>query len=480
MPHPAPRPAPEAAPRALFAVPGGKASGVTQAERVLAFQATVLSQEAFDAAAAAFATEVAAILQFDRAAIGFTRKGRAQVVATSDTADFEPGADLFAAFSAAMDEALDQGSTITSPAIPGMRPLITIAHAELGRRYGGTACTVPLVSRGRAFGALTLARASGGAPTRDEITLCEHLACIVGPILELKMESERSWHARLLRALGKRASRIGEPGSVGAKIGVVTAVAALVALLLVPVQYRVGAHARIEGSIQRALVAPADGFLRQVHARPGDRVRTDQVLAELAEDDLKLEHRKWQSELTQYENAALAALARSARAEYVINQARADEARAQLDLTEQQLARTRVVAPFDGVVIKGDLTQSLGAPVRRGDVLLTVAPAGEFRLLVEVDERDIPGIHAGDKGSVALGALDRALSFRVARVTPVATTRDGRNFFEVEGELGESPSMLRAGLQGVAKIEAGSRSLAWISTHRVLDWVRLSFWSWGL
>jgi multidrug resistance efflux pump len=257
-------------------------------------------------------------------------------------------------------------------------------------------------------------------------------------------------------------------------------VAAVVALLLVPVQYRVGAHARIEGSIQRALVAPADGFLRQVHARPGDRVKTGQVLAELAEDDLKLEHRKWQSELTQHENAASAALARSARAEYVINQAKADEARAQLDLTERQLARTRVVAPFDGVVIKGDLTQSLGAPVRRGDVLLTVAPAGEFRLLVEVDERDIPGIQSGDRGSVALGALDRALPFRVARVTPVATTRDGRNFFEVEGELDESPSMLRPGLQGVAKIEAGSRPLAWIWTHRVLDWARLAFWSWGL
>ena len=482
MPHASPRLASDLAPEppVLFALPGGKPSPPVLAERVLEFQAAVLSHETFDEAAAAFATELATMLQFDRAAIGFTHNGNTQVVATSHSADFEPAADLCSAFGAAMDEALDQASTVACPAIPGSRPLVTLAHAELARRYGGTVCTVPLVARGRAFGALTLARAAGGAPRKDEIALCEHLACIVGPILELKMESERSWHARLRRTLRAAAGSIGEPGNIAAKAGVVAAVAALVALILIPVPYRVGAHARIEGSVQRALVAPADGFLRQVHVRPGDRVKTGQVLVELAEEDLRLEQRKWQSELTQHENAASAALARSERSQYVINQSKADEARAQLDLTERQLARSRVVAPFDGVVIKGDLTQSLGAPLRRGDVLLTVAPAGEFRLLVEVDERDIPTIRAGEKGSVALAALDGALPFRVARVTPVATTRDGRNFFEVEGELEESPPMLRPGLQGMAKIDAGSRSLAWIGSHRLLDWARLSLWSWGL
>jgi multidrug resistance efflux pump len=264
------------------------------------------------------------------------------------------------------------------------------------------------------------------------------------------------------------------------KAGVALAVCALAAMLFLPVQYRVGAQARIEGSVQRALVAPSDGFLRQVHARPGDTVKADQVLAELAEDDLRLEQRKWQSELTQHENAAAGALARTDRGQYVINQAKADEARAQVDLVEGQLARTRIVAPFAGVIIKGDLTQSLGAPVRRGDVLLTLSPADQFRLIVEVDERDIAAVLAGQKGYVALGALsDRALRFHVRTVTPVATSRDGRNFFEVVGELEDSPAMLRPGLQGVAKIDAGERALGWVWTHRLLEWARLTLWSYG-
>lgn len=75
---------------------------------------------------------------------------------------------------------------------------------------------------------------------------------------------------------------------------------------------------------------------------------------------------------------------------------------------------------------------------------------------------------------------DGALAFRVERVTPVATTREGRNFFEVEGALQDAPAALRPGLQGVAKIEAGQHALAWIWTHRVWEWLRLTLWSAGM
>ena len=89
---------------------------------------------------------------------------------------------------------------------------------------------------------------------------------------------------------------------------------------------------------------------------------------------------------------------------------------------------------------------------------------------------------------MALGALtDGSIPFRVARVTPVSANREGRNFFEVEGELDAAPAgatsasaRLRPGLQGVAKIDAGRRPFAWIWTHRLTDWLRLTFWSWGL
>lgn len=469
----------EEVPTALASTP---APNRLDAAVVLQLYATVVSHERFNVAATAFATEVASVLNFDRVSVGFVDGGYAKLVAISHSADLESETDLVRAIAEAMDEALEQGATIVYPARPGERPAITLAHALLGRQHGGggAVCTIPLVSNGAAFGAVTLQRVAGQPPDREDIAAYEHLACLIGPVLRLKRDNERPWYSRIRQQLRAGWQHLRAPGSVRLKATVYGTIVLLAAVLFLPIEYRVSAPARLEGSIQRVLVAPADGFLRHAHVRPGDSVSAGQVLVELAEEDLELERRRRMSELAQHENAAVGAMARSDRPQYAINQAKASEAHTQLNLVEQQLARSRLQAPFDGIVIKGDLTQSLGAPVQRGETLLTIAPAREFRLIMEVDERDIAGVVSGQRGQLALAALPATLAFQVERVTPVATSRDGRNFYEVFGVLDAPPlGSLRPGLEGVAKIQAGKGTLAWIWTHRFVDWLRITLWSWA-
>lgn len=151
----------------------------------------------------------------------------------------------------------------------------------------------------------------------------------------------------------------------------------------------------------------------------------------------------------------------------------------ELQILLGQLGRTRIEAPFDGVVIRGDLSQSLGSPVQRGDVLLTVAPRERFRVIVEVDERDIGRVRVGQPGSLALSALPwDTLAVKVTRVTPMANAVEGRNVFEVEAALDAQPDTLRPGLRGVARIAVGREPLLWAWTHRLTEWLRLGVWSW--
>ena len=72
----------------------------------------------------------------------------------------------------------------------------------------------------------------------------------------------------------------------------------------------------------------------------------------------------------------------------------------------------------------------------------------------------------------------RSFDFKVARISPVAGNRDGRNFFEVEAGIPNAAVELRPGLEGVAKIDVGSRSPAWIVSHRAINWLRLTLWRW--
>ena len=448
--------------------------------RILQLLATVEAHERFSQAAAAFATELAVAFGCERVSIGLSGRRHVKVEALSHATDFRTNQGLVRDIGAAMEEAIWQGATLVYPLPEGAQPRVDRAHADLAHRHGSAwISTVPLAQSGRACGAITLERIRSDPLGRAELALCENIAALLGPLLQIKHTVDRPWPAKLLSALYEAVSPLLGRGHLALKVGVGVALLVLLAATFIPADYRVSAPARLEGAVQRILAAPGDGYLKHTHVRPGDHVKTGQLVAELADEDLKLEERKAESEVSQLENSYGTALAKQDRAEVAILGAKLEEVRAQLALAQARLQRTQVLAPFDGIVITGDLTQSLGAPIKKGEALMTVAPEHDFRVILEVDERDIADVKLGKNGSLALSALPGdTFPIEVNRITPVATTGQGRNYFEVEAKLAAKADQLRPGLLGVGKVESGSRSLLWIWTHRVSDWLRLTLWSW--
>ena len=440
-------------------------------------QDLVAGAASLPAAALKLANHLAQAHQFDRVGVGLIERGELSIAALSRGQNVDERQDLVRAIADAMTEAADQETTVQYPAGLDDAPCIVQAHARLAARSGTALCTVPLVVGGRVTGAMSFERKGNAALSAADRTVCEQAARLTASMLELKRQADRGAWGRLCD--GMRATWQ-KRGARARRFIVAGALLAGAALFLLPVTFHVGAPARVEGALQRVLAAPMDGFLRQTRVRPGDAVKTGDVLVELADQELALEKRKWESELARHQNNFSFAMGRSDRAQFAINYARAAEAKAQLDLVEQQLARAQVVAPMDGLVIQGDLTQSIGAPVKRGDTLLLLAPKDQFRIIVEVDERDIAFVRIGQRGRLALAAMPGdTIHFSVQRMTPVANvTRDGRNAFDVEAKLEPGSVVPRHGLQGVAKIETERRALAWIVARRVVDWLRLAIWSW--
>jgi len=213
--------------------------------------------------------------------------------------------------------------------------------------------------------------------------------------------------------------------------------------------------------------------------RAGDTVRAGQPMARLDDRDLRLERVRWSSEREQAERKYREALAKRDRAASRILAAQLSQAEAQLALTDEKLARTRLVAPFDGIVVSGDLSQLLGAPLEQGKVLFELAPLDAYRVILKVDERDIGYVAVAQRGELALTGLSgRTLPFTVKTITSVSTPQDGRNYFRVEAALEQAPPTLRPGMEGVGKIVAGERRLVWIWTRHFVDWARISLWTW--
>ncbi len=195
--------------------------------------------------------------------------------------------------------------------------------------------------------------------------------------------------------------------------------------------------------------------------------------------DLSLERLRWVTERQQHLYEYDQALSKQERADALKFQSLLGQAEAQIHLVDEQLSRARMVAPFDGLVVSGDLTQSIGAAVRRGDVMFEVAPLQDYRVELRVNESQIADIVLGQSGELVVAALpEHAFPFTIERITPVAAVRDGNTFFAVDGKLTATSDRLRPGMEGVGKIEVGERQLIWIWLRSALHWSRLAVWKW--
>jgi biotin carboxyl carrier protein len=445
------------------------ADAAPELARIVECQAALAEAEQLDDAIGALLATLARQHGCSRVAFGWAAASGARVQALSDGVGVRPSHEVVAPIATAMDEAIDQQGAVAWPAPPAGDAPVNVAQAQLARLSQlGAVCSVPLIVRGRALGAISLERASLAFDT-DELAGLQRLAALVAPVVAMHRRVERPVAAFGERLLERRA-----------RAGWIAAAALVVLVLasLVPVSDRVGGAARVEGAMQRLLTAPVDGWLLRVHVRPGDAVSEGQVLVELDDRELSQERLRWSTEAEQAGRQATEALAREDRAQYAAHAARAVQARAQLSMVDTQLARQRVAAPFDGLVLSGDLTQALGAPVKAGDMLLSVAPAGRHRVIVEVDERDVARVAQAAEGVLALSAhAGGVVPIRVVRISPAAVAREGRTVFEIEAAPAAGAE-LRPGYEGVAKFEAGSRRLGQLLFER--PWRALADRIWAL
>jgi hypothetical protein len=452
---------------------------LTEPGFALSLQAALLVHSRCAPAATAFTTELARACGCSRVTLGFVRRSDVHLAAVSHGADGDLVGPDFELITAAMEEAFEQAATIVLPLASDATPVIRLAHSRLLQRSSGAVASIPLLYQNEVVGVVCFEWPASLPALNDIVTYLKSLLGLTGPVLYLLHERDLPLHSRATAAAGRTIRRLRTSENRRLWLALAAGVLIAVALLFIPVDYRVGGHAHIEGSVQRSVVAPMDGFLKSVAARPGDRVKQGQLLFELDNQDLMLQRRKWASELAQQENDYATATATLDRSQMVIALARADEARAQLELVDSDLARVRMVAPFDGIVIQGDLSRSLGAPTQRGTEMMVLAPSGSYRTVIEVDERDIGRLSVGQRGVLSLSALPwDSLPITITRVTPVAHLAEGTNVFDVEAEITGGEDRIRPGLAGVAKVVVGHRPLIWIWGHRLIGWLRQTVWSW--
>ena len=445
---------------------------------VVGVLASCFEQEGYQQGVIRMVAELTSQLKCERVAFSEMSGQHCNVIALSNSADFDERSNLVRRIADAMDESVEQDRPILFP--DGENNLIQRAHQRLARKHDlASVATIPLASAGKIFGAITLIGSESRPLDEKSLVLCQQILSLLTPFLAMKREQERGALATIGQAVADMLHNVFGFRYLKTKVAVSVLAMFLTLASLIEADYRITANAVLEGEVQRVVAAPIAGYLQTSAVRAGDTIRQGDVMVSLDDTQLNLELTKLNGKLQQSRREHREAQSTRDLVRVRVIREQINQILAEIELINQQLDNIHLAAPFDGVVIEGDLSQSLGAPVERGETLLKIAPLDDYRIIVKVDERQIAYVEPGQQGSLTLSSLSRqSIPIRVERITSVNKAEDGANHFRVEASLSEGRGALRPGMEGIAKINAGEERLIWIWTHEMIDWFRLWVWSW--
>lgn len=164
-------------------------------------------------------------------------------------------------------------------------------------------------------------------------------------------------------------------------------------------------NGRTEADRSVSVKAETDGVVTQLHFRRGDQVNAGDLLAELAIESRQAQLLEARSLLERREiefRGAEQLRKQNSISQTDLAQARAalDSARAQLNMAVSEVERTRITAPFDGLIETRDVEE--GDFLNRGAPVATVVDLSPIRVKGSLSERYSNRIEVGSRAEVRL------------------------------------------------------------------------------
>lgn len=435
------------------------------------------AEKKFLGATLALCNAVASRYSCDRVSLGWIENGYIRLKTISRTEKFDKHMAAVKALELMMEEAFDQDDEIIFPQ-PDGTTYVSRDHEKFAKENSsGNVISLPVRVDGSAVAVLTCERQ--GRPFTAPEAQQLRLACDQSARRLADLKEQEGWAgARAGRSLRKALGKVVGPEHTWIKVIAVLAAVILAILFFVPVNYRVPGNFILKTDDVSYLTAPFDGFIKSVGVRPGEQIKNNAVMLEMDTNELGLEEAAALADQVRFLRESEKARATNGLADSMIAKSMADQAKARLDLVRYKIAQSGIKAPFDGIIIEGDLRERVGSPVKQGDALFKVTKLQSVWVEAQIDQRDIHHIKPNAKGQIAFVTRPNLkYPFQVERIYPAAMPKDGENIYTVRGKLLVSADQWwRPGMTGKAKIDAGQRTLIWILTHRTVDFLRMHLW----
>lgn len=243
---------------------------------------------------------------------------------------------------------------------------------------------------------------------------------------------------------------------------------AVLVLFCIPVRLSVLASAELVPANPVVVRSPLEGVIGTFHVQPNQLVKKDQPLfgfdEALIQSRLDVATQALSTAETEYRQAMQQALTEAKfKPQLAALTGKIEERRAEVDYLREQLARSRVLAPQEGVVLFDDPTEWIGKPVGVGERILRLARTDDVEVEAWLPIADAIVLPPQAPVQLYLNAspLD-AVAAQVRYVAFEAVQRPDTSFaYRVRATLA-APTEHRVGLKGTAKLQG--------------EWVPLVYW----
>lgn len=413
------------------------------------------------------------LLRATRVIVGIaTETGQSCRVIASSDGDLPAEPDSRHRLEAALDGTLTTSGAMFEPGIANSHvpsapvPLLEALRVDWpGMAIAGQ----PMAMPGQAArGALIVLRNSNSPWPEDTLPRLRTCGQVLGAILPVLIQARQNpW-----RKVAGQLARAGQGRRVrwfagGLMLGCL--------LLAVPWPYRLSCHCTLEPVERRFVVAPFAGKLEESLVQPGDQIASGQLLARMAAHEIELELAALEAERSRAEKrheAALATRAATAAQLAYLEMQQHDMRIRTLSARRDQLT---IRSPLEGIVVRGDLERSTGAPLSVGQTLFEIAPLEKMIAEIAIPESEVANFGAGDSVELRLDAFPRTQwSGAIRRLHPRSEFRDGNSVFIAEVELSNDDRRLCPGMHGSAFLTGPRCALGWNLFHRAYD--RMCAW----
>lgn len=222
-------------------------------------------------------------------------------------------------------------------------------------------------------------------------------------------------------------------------------------------QVAIMVRGRTEAGRRVDLRAETDGRIVELGAARGSAVTKGDVLARLAVEERRAKIEEYQARLRQRQihydaTAALAKKGLSSKEALATAKANIDAAKAAVEQVEVEIARTRLRAPFDGLLLEGHV--EIGGYLKKGERFGRIIDLDPILFVGSVSERSVVWLRPG------LTAVARSLDGRTVHGTLkyIAPAADpAARTYRIEVEAENPGNRIREGLTADITIEVDTR-----------------------